>query len=696
MLIKRRILISDLLSEIKSYLSEEQVSKVYKAYLFAAEAHDGQIRRSGEAYIFHPLEVAMILAKLKLDHYCIIAAILHDCIEDTIISKQEVDKEFGSQIGLIVEGVSKLKNLRFNSQVEKQAENFRKLFLAMNKDIRVILIKLADRLHNIRTLSFMPREKQVKIAKETLGIHAPVARRLGLNSVREELEELSFAILHPKRYKVFKNTLKKNAGNHSKLIKQTKNNIEKRIKEENFEAIVVGRMKKTYSLFQKMKQQKLKFNEILDICGFRIIVKNVADCYLVLGTLHNLYKPMPGKFKDYIALPKSNGYQSLHTILLGPQHMKIEVQIRTHKMDNVAEHGIAAHAQYKHSSKNENIASQWLNSLLELQKNTDTSVEFLKEVKVDLFPDEVLVFTPKGKIIQLPFKATALDFAYAVHTEIGNHCFKIRVDQKSVSFDFKLRNGQTIEVITKEYVEPHPNWLQLATTSKARTAIKAELKNKSQDELISLGKRMLEIALRSEKIELEKINRFKWRNYLNQLNYNNKEEVFKKIALGELLLPIIVKVFLNKIIFGKQKGITIKGKKEMVTNFAHCCYPIPGDKVVGVISKNKGLVVHRSSCNNILSIKSRKSLIDLGWGDNIKNKYHAFISIEVKNHRSILAEVASKISQMDIAIENLTVREKDRTIKYIDIVIMVTGRKELHEVFRELESLEFFKSVQRK
>ncbi len=532
-LFEKRILISELCEVLDTYMPKDQVESVYRAYIVAATAHDGQYRRSGEAYVFHPINVAMILAELKLDYYCIAAALLHDCIEDTSLTQEDIVQDFGKEVAHIVQGVSKLTGLEFHTTTDKQAQNFRKLFLAMSTDMRVMMIKLADRLHNMRTLKSMSRDKQLRIAKETSEIHAPIARRLGLNSIRVELDNLCFAIMQPFRHKVLMEQIKKQCGNRKKIIQNIQRDIETRLKQEGLEKVrITGRRKQPCSIYNKMKIKQLKFSQVLDMYAFRVIVDDVAQCYQALGIIHNLYKPLPGKFKDYVALPKSNGYQSLHTVLFGPNKIFIEVQIRSEDMHFISEYGIAAHWHYKSDNANSaELASNWLGSLLAIQQNSGTSVEFLEETKTDLFPSEVFVFTPKGEIIQLPYRSTVLDFAYAIHTNVGNRTLKAKVNQVNASISTELKSGQTIEIITDKGAKPHPSWLQIVVTAKAKSSIKTNLKEESTSELMQLGEYLLINALNYQGSNAS-IDEDKWQTCLDDLKCDSKSDLYMKIGLS--------------------------------------------------------------------------------------------------------------------------------------------------------------------
>jgi len=675
----------------------DQVENVYQAYIVAATAHDGQYRRSGEAYVFHPISVAMILAELKLDHHCIVAALLHDCIEDTSLTQEEIVQDFGEEVAHIVQGVSKLTGLEFHSNIDKQAQNFRKLFLAMTTDMRVMMIKLADRLHNMRTLKAMSRDKQIRIAKETAEIHAPIARRLGLNSIRVELDNLCFEITHPYRYKVLIHQIKKQCGNRKKIIKHIQKEIEARLEQEGLSKVTIeGRRKQPCSIYKKMRVKKLKFSQVLDMYAFRVVVDDVAQCYQALGIIHNLYKPLPGKFKDYVALPKSNGYQSLHTVLFGPNKIFIEVQIRSEDMHFISEYGIAAHWHYKSSNKNSSeLANNWLGSLLDIQKNSGTSIEFLEETKTDLFPSEVFVFTPKGEIIQLPYKSTVLDFAYAIHTSIGNRTLKAKVDQVSAPISSELRSGQTIEIITHKKAKPHPSWLQIAVTVRAKSSIKAILKEESASELIQLGEYLLTNALHYQGDE-QLIDEEKWRLCLRDLKCASKEDLYMKIGLSEILVSIA----LNKLQSGNDndliKSISIGHTQGKSISFARCCYPIPGDKVAGILTSTKGLVMHRFDCGNLIHAKQKnEQWLEIDWQADDSEEFEALIRVQVENRRGMLASIANVIAKIDINIEHLEVEERDHSMKALNLVIGVVNTDQLDEAMYEIKSLEFVQQVER-
>ncbi len=696
-LFEKRILISDLCKALDIYMPKEQVEEVYRAYILAATAHDGQYRRSGEAYVFHPINVAMILAELKLDYYCIIAALLHDCIEDTTLTQKDIVRDFGIEVAHIVQGVSKLTGLEFHSNVDKQAKNFRKLFLAMSTDMRVMMIKLADRLHNMRTLKSMSREKQLRIAKETAEIHAPIARRLGLNNIRVELDNLCFEIIHPYRHKILVKQIKKQCGNRKKIIKRIQKEIEARLDQEGLsQVIVTGRRKQPCSIYKKMKIKQLKFSQVLDMYAFRVVVGDVSQCYQAMGIVHNLYKPLPGKFKDYVALPKSNGYQSLHTVLFGPNKIFIEVQIRSNDMHFISEYGIAAHWHYKSNNKDvSNLASNWLGSLLDIQRNSGTSVDFLEETKADLFPSEVFVFTPQGDIIQLPYKSTVLDFAYAIHTNVGNRTIKAKVDQVSASISNKLKSGQTIEIITDKHSKPNPSWLQIAITAKAKSSIKAKLKEESASELIQLGEYLLTNALDYRGYN-ESVSEDRWQRCLEELKCDSKKDLYMKIGLSEVLVSVVFNKLQNKDSKDLIKSISIKQTQGKAISFAHCCYPIPGDKVAGILTRSKGLVMHRFDCGNLLHAKQKnEQWLEIDWMADESEEFKVLIRVQVENRRGMLALIANTIAKIGVNIEHLEVEERDHSMKALNLVIGVLNTVQLDEVMYAINSLEFVRLVER-
>ena len=695
---KQKASINNLRNILNTYMPKDKVDIVYKAYTVAADAHKGQYRRSGEAYVFHPISVAIILAELQLNHSCIIAALLHDCIEDTLFTKKKIIANFGKEIAHIVEGVSKFTGLELHSKIEKQAQNFRKLLLAMSLDMRVIIIKLADRLHNMRTLKHMSRDKQLRIARETIEIHAPIARRLGLYSIRIDLDDLCFETLYPYRNKVLQYQIKRQFGERKKIVNNIEAELNHRLRQEGFKKInVSGRKKQPCNIYKKMKNRQLKFSQVLDVYAFRVIVSDILECYQALGIIHNLYKPVPGKFKDYIALPKSNGYQSLHTVLFGPSKLLIEVQIRSHEMHFIAEYGIAAHWHYKSNSSNTSqLANNWLGSLLDIQQSSGTSIEFLEQTKVDLFPSEVFVFTPEGDIIQLPYKANVLDFAYAVHTNVGNHTIKAKIDKINIPISTELKSGQTIEIITDKQSKPNPSWLEIVTTTKARTSIKAYLKEKSKSKLIKLGKKLLADTFDYQDLDVKKISKSKWQHCLSDLKCNSKDELYMKIGLSEVLTTVVH----NKLEYGDNfkfiKSMKIKQIRGKAISFAHCCYPIPDDKMIGVLTISKGLVLHKFDCGNLIHAKQKNAQYsEINWQVVEDEEFQVLIKVKIKNRRGTLASIANLIAKIGINIESLEIEEKELSVQILSFVISVPNVDRLNEAFIKIKKLDFVQSAKR-
>ena len=681
--------ISHLYTVLEEYLSEEEIESVKKANRIAEKAHSGQFRKSGEAYISHPLSVALILAELKLDYFCIVSAILHDCIEDTSVTKDDVKNEFGEQVAHIVEGVSKLTNLEFTSITLKQAQNFQKLILAMSKDMRVMIIKLADRLHNMRTIDSMSDEKKIQKAKETSELHAPIARRLGLHSIGVELDDLCFQILHPRKHLIIQRKIKKQYGNQKKTIALIKSEIENRLKFEQLNATVEGRQKQPSSIYNKMKIKSRKFSEVLDMHAFRVVVENTNACYQALGHIHSLYKPIPLKFKDYISAPKPNGYQSLHTVLIGPRNMFIEVQIRSQEMDFISEYGIAAHWHYKNTDEpSKKLARNWIGSLLDIQQNTDSSVDFLENTKSDLFSDEVFVFTPEGKIIQLPLRATVLDFAYAVHTNIGKKAQKATINGNEAELSTLLKSGQTVEIITGRFVKPKPSWLDFVVTSKAKTAIKAHLKDNSKVELAKLGKLLISDALKFQKIKINDVPLDKWNRCFKELNCTDFQDLYVRVGLSEIFVAVVVNKLLQDINNKTVNTLSIEQTNGMAINFAHCCYPIPGDEVTGVLTSMKGLVLHRSNCSNLEHIKEKNSQwMEVDWKSDDSEQFEVGISCIVENRSGRLAAVANTLANLGVNIENIEQQRRPDSTRLFNIVVVVKNIIELNNILDKLNKL---------
>ena len=695
-----RYLISDLMDLLESYLEPGQVREVYRAYLFGAEAHEGQHRMSGEPYIYHPIEVARILAGMHMDAASIIAGILHDVIEDTGTPKAAVCAEFNEEIAELVDGVSKLTQIKFESQAEAQAENFRKMMLAMVKDIRVILVKLADRLHNMRTLGVMRADKRRRIARETLEIYAPIANRLGMNQIRLELEDLGFAAMYPLRYRVLADAVRRARGNRKEILNKIESAIQHRLAQEDLQCRLLSREKHLYSLYKKIRDRVGSFTEVFDVYAFRVVVDSVDTCYRVLGMMHNLYKPVPGKFKDYIAIPKANGYQSLHTVLFGPYGVPIEVQIRTDDMDRVAESGIAAHWLYKSSSDKgggnnaQTRAREWLRELLEMQRNAGNSLEFLENVKIDLFPDEVYVFTPAGDILELPRGATAVDFAYDVHTDVGNTCIAAKIDRRLAPLRTPLLNGQTVEIITATGAHPNPAWLNFVTTAKARSNIRHYLKNLQQDEAVELGQRMLDKALHNLSGSLAEVPDEELDRVMTECGFKSREALYADIGLGNRTAMLMARRLVpagdeeRPAVSDHSKPLAIRGTEGMVVHFARCCRPIPGDKIVGFISSGRGLVIHTETCKNLGELRSRPDKwIDVEWQPGIEGEFPAEIRVDVTNQKGVLATIAAEISETGSNIENVSIEERDGLDTALNFTITVKNRQHLARVMRCIRQL---------
>mgnify|MGYP001489144255 FL=1 len=711
--------INELSKTIGTYLQPEQVNKVQLAYQFSAEAHEGQKRVSGEPYIHHPLEVAYILGDMRMDYQTLVAAILHDVIEDTPTVKTEIRKKFGKGIAELVDGVSKLDKVKFESFEEAQANNFQKMLMAMSTDIRVILVKLADRLHNMRTLEALKSGKRVRIAKETLEIYAPIALRLGINSIRLELEELGFATLYPLRYRILDEQINKARGHRKEVISKIRTALKRRMRQEKIPGQIFGREKHLHGIYKKMRDQNLSFSDVYDVYAFRIIVDDVDTCYRTVGTVHNLYKPVPGKFKDYIAIPKTNGYQSLHTALFGPYGVPIEIQIRTKEMNDVAEVGIAAHWLYKTGNTSKNInrvnkdqsgaqqrAREWLRNIVEMNKTAGNPEEFFENVKIDLFPDEVYIFTPKGKIMELPSGSTAIDFAYAIHTDIGNTCVGARVNRKLVPLGTQLTNGQTVEIIAASSGRPNPAWLSFVVTAKARSQIRHFLKNLQQSEAVALGKRLLNRELEPFSLTYQDISEVDMKYLLNENKNENKNELFEDMGLGNKMAPLIARqlVVLKKLASKKNQEnsvdntipLSIKGTEGMVVKFPKCCYPIPGDPIHGFVTSGRGIVIHRQTCKNLAEYqKQQEKWINVEWEPYNEGEYQVKIHLNVNNQRGVLATVAAAIADTDANINSVEMKERDGRHTSLRFIIEVKNRVHLAKVIRRIRLIKSVSQIDR-
>ena len=693
-----RFLISDLCHVIEDYMSPEQVKEIYQAYLFGAHAHEGQFRQTGEPYIYHPIAVARIMAEMRMDAKSITAAMLHDVLEDTLVNKEELAQRFGQDVAELVDGVSKLEEFKFKNKKEMQAVNIQKVLLAMARDLRVIMIKLADRLHNMRTLGVMRPDKRRRIAKETLDIYVPLARRLGINHLRIELEDLGFRALYPMRYRILEQAIARASGNRKEVTTTIFNALTKRLDEMGLVAQVKARKKHPYSVYKKMRGKNLAYKNVFDVYGLRVMVDSVDDSYRVLGAVHNLFKPIPGKFKDYIAIPKENGYQSLHTVLFGPHGIPIEVQIRTVEMNKFAESGIAAHWLYKEGGKFDIQARtrEWLTGLLELQQSAGDSIEFLESVKVDLFPDELYVYTPTGDIIKLPKHATPVDFAYAVHTGVGNACVACKVDHRFAPLNTPLYSGQTVEIFTSPAAHPNPTWLNYVVTAKARTTIRQNLKNMRSEDAILQGRRLLSQILLGKKIVLDQIPPEKMDSLLKECNFTNLNQLLEDIGLGNRPANLVVRRLYpeddsdSEHSGSDQKSLSplaVKGTEGMVVSYAKCCHPIPGDHIVGLLSKGRGLVMHQEGCKNIESYRLSDRMVDVKWSDSLQGEFTCPVYMNVHNERGVLARLATTISDEAANIEHVEVQDKDGKTTTIAFMISVQGRVHLARIMRRLRGI---------
>lgn len=686
-----------LFSEISKYSRSEDLTLLKNAYFFSLGAHSGQFRKTGEPYISHPVAVASILCELHLDAVTLAAALLHDVVEDTTISKEEIGERFGVSVAELVDGVSKLDKIEFQTQADAQAENFRKMLLAMAQDVRVILIKLADRLHNMRTLEVMRPEKQRRIARETLEIYAPIAHRLGLNSIYQELLELGFRYFYPNRYRVLVKATKAARGNRREVVGKILEAIKQRLEEAGVDAIVSGREKHLYSIYKKMVEKHLSFSEVLDIYGFRVLVKDIPSCYLALGALHSLYKPIPGKFKDYIAIPKLNGYQSLHNTLLGPYGLPIEIQIRTYEMHRIAEMGVASHWLYKNNGAALDElhlkTNQWLKSLLETLSDSSDSIEFLEHLKVDLFPGEVYVFTPQGKILELPRGSTAVDFAYAIHTDVGNCCVAAKINGENVPLRTKLINGDRVEIVTAPYANPNPAWLSYVATARARSSIRYFLRTIQFDESVRLGERLLNQALYSFGIAPETIADTQWEKLVRDSGAKSKKDLLADIALGKQLSVVIAKRLATPgesiaEVNGSSNPVVILGTEGITVQFARCCYPIPGDAIVGLIKKDQGLVIHTHDCPAVMRMRrNAENVLDVTWGKDITRTFEIGITMTALNQRGVLARVAAEIARTDSNIDDVTM-ESDKDYTTMHFILQTRNRRHLAQIMRGLRHIQ--------
>lgn len=686
------------LKERIAYLGSDQIDRVISAYRIGARAHAGQARKSGEPYITHPVAVAHILAELGLDAETIIAAILHDTLEDTELSRSDLAAEFGESVAELVDGVTKLDKMHFSSRQEADAESFRKMLLAMARDLRVILIKLADRLHNMRTLGAKGGASRRRISRETLEIYAPIAQRLGMNKFKAELQDLGFHGLYPDRYRVISERIRAVLGNRREAMGRIEAALALRLTEDQLPNVVVGRIKSAWSIYSKMRSEHKTFAQLMDVYGFRVVVDNATNCYTALGAVHSLYKPVDRRFKDFIAIPKDNGYQSLHTVLLGPFGAPIEVQIRTADMESVAERGVAAHWAYKTDSGPANSAQSraraWLSSLADNQAGTASSSEFIENVKIDLFPDEVYLFTPRGDILSLPRHATALDFAYAVHTDVGHHAVAARVEKKLVPLRTKLESGELVEIITAPSAVPNPAWLESVVSGKARTAIRQYLKHLQHEDAVDFGHRMLDRALDAMGSSLDAVTPAELDRFLAKVKLHRLEELLADIALGNRMPDAVAKQLLA--VRGKRannsasplhaaENIRITGAERGVLTFANCCHPLPGDSIIGYLSTGKGIVVHREECPNVVELRRNpERCVAIEWDRDVQGDFKAELRIEVINRPGVLATIASAIAAADSNIENVEYVERDAAAATLLFTMEVGSRRHLAEVIRRI------------
>ncbi|MBJ2137602.1 bifunctional GTP diphosphokinase/guanosine-3',5'-bis pyrophosphate 3'-pyrophosphohydrolase [Paraglaciecola chathamensis] len=695
-------LFEGLKQKLEAYLPADKVAETQRAFVVARDAHDGQMRSSGDPYITHPVAVAGILADMRLDHETLMAALLHDVIEDTHHNKESLSEQFGETVGELVEGVSKLDKIHFSSKQEAQVENFRKMLMAMVQDIRVILIKLADRTHNMRTLGSLRPDKRRRIARETLEIYSPIAHRLGIHDIKNELEDLGFQAMYPMRHRALKAAVKQARGNRKEVIENTRKEVEARLAAFGINAQTIGREKHLYSIYRKMKNKELMFNEVMDIYAFRVVVDSADNCYRALGAMHGLYKPIEGRFKDYVAIPRTNGYQSLHTSLIGPHGIPVEIQIRTAEMDKMADIGVAAHWMYKDDSESSDTTAQvrarkWMQSLIELQQSASSSFEFIENVKTDLFPDEIYVFTPDGRIIELPLGATAVDFAYAVHTGVGNTCVGVKVERRTYSLSKPLENGQTVEIITSPRAKPNASWLNFVVSARARSHIRHYLKHQRSEEAFIMGNRLLRHAL--GKTKLDEIPQKDIERVVQETKHEDFESLVADIGLGNELSAIVARRLLGEAAEIPDSGrrVAIRGTEGLLVSYSRCCHPIPGDEIVAVLSPGRGMMIHQAGCSNIrkLSKEEPQRILVMKWDDKPQGEFKAALRIELINHQGTLANLTNNVASCGSNIVGLQTEEKESGIYYIDIELTITDRIQLADVMRKIRIMPEVQRVSR-
>ena len=694
------------LKDLREYLPEQDVATIQRAYNFAEAAHAGQFRRTGHHYITHPLAVANILASMRMDCQSIVAAIMHDVLEDTGIGKQALAADFGTEVAEIVDGVSKLATI-FKSRAEAQAENFQKMAMAMARDLRVILVKLADRLHNMRTIGVMPPEKRKRISRETLDFYAPIANRLGMNAVYVEFEELAFQALYPLRADRMHRAAKGARASRKTLMEELRLSIATALRRDGIDAKVVSHHKHLYAIYRRMKTQHKSFKDIMDVCAFRILVDRVDTCYRALGVVHNVYKPVASRFKDYIAIPKANGYQSLHTALVGMHAVPIEIQIRTRQMETVAERGIAGHWLYRNdeaTSGSHARARQWVAGLLDLQRRAGNSLEFIESLKIDLFPDEVYVFTPHGEIRELPQGACPIDYAYAVHTDIGNHCVACRVNRALAPLSVPLESGQTVEIITAPHARPSPDWLAFAVSSRARSAIRQALKDQQRSESVRLGRRLLDRSLANADMSIKSFDFRRLRSVFREFGVRKLDDLLAEIGLGNLMAYAVAQRLLaadnpsyQAVDLERGGPVAIRGGEGLVISYGRCCGPVPGDTVVGHTTPGRGFVVHVETCHNIVELRRRRphELIPARWAERTQGEFDTTLIIAVQRRKGIVAELAATVNAVDAGIDNITVDERSADLSSVRLELSVATRDHLARVRQRLLAIPAVQRVER-
>jgi len=709
---------NDILERVTTYHPNTDIDLLRKAYVFSAKVHLGQIRLSGEPYLIHPLEVAGILTQLKMDVATVSTGLLHDTVEDTLTTLEEIRKNFGDEIAHLVDGVTKISQVSFRSVEEGQAENFRKMILAMVKDIRVILIKLADRLHNMRTLQYQPPEKQTEISQETLDIYAPIAHRLGIDWIKTELEDLAFKHLHPETYEEIRQKIAKKEKERIRYIDEVKRTLVKKLYENHIEGEVTGRLKQIYSIYQKMKVQNIDFDQVYDITAFRVIVNSIKECYDVLGIIHSLWKPIPGKFKDYIGLPKENMYQSLHTAVIGPYGERIEIQIRTQEMHRIAEEGIAAHWKYKEGSPFEEADKRfsWLRQLLEWQRDLKDDTEFIESVKVDLFPNEVYIFTPKGAVKQFPIGATPIDFAYSIHSDIGNHCMGAKVNGKIVPLKYQLKSGDTVEILTSPNAKPSKDWLKFVKTSRAKTKIRQWFTQEEREKSITLGKEILDKELRKYNLQQAKlIKSGELAKVASEFSFQEVEDLIAALGYGKLTANQVIgkllpqekleqqkeeleegrlKRLLRKVTRGPKDALLIKGIDNVMVRYAGCCNPVPGDKVIGFITRGRGVTIHTADCQNAMDDDPHRR-VEVEWDSTKEYNYPFRIRVFSEDKKGLLAEISASLTANDANITNARIETTDDKKAIGTFEVEIRDLNHLKKVIKALEKIKGIYRVER-